>query len=272
MSKYLPQIGVYAVMKNEKHNVAAWAETVSDADFVTVIDTGSDDGTRKLLREALGQYMDPEKVFIETASIHPFRFDVAHNTALAFVPEWIDVCVPLAADERLSEGWRKAILDAIPYNSYLRSPQDHRPDNIGSTKFTYRYEFAPGMSFNHDRIHSRYGYAWRYPFHEGVYPAYDETRVHVEGLEIVQRQNPTVNRSQRDLTLAEMALREFPNDPRMAFYAGRQFMYAGDFDRAIKTLERYGPLSRQHNHVHPVEAGWVHQALADCWRQIAARR
>lgn len=273
MSKYLPQIGVYAIMKDEKHNIPAWADTVRDADFVTVLDTGSTDGSRKLLRECLGQYMDPEKVYIETCSIIPFRFDIAHNSALAFVPEWIDVAVPLAMDEQLSEGWRKAIINAIPYNSWLRTTHENRPAASLSTKFTYHYEFAPGLSFTHDRIHSRYGYSWRYPFHEGVYPAFGyEERVHVPGLEITQRQDVRVNRAARDLTLAEMALREFPNDPRMTFYAGRQFMYAGDFARAVQTLERYGPLARQHKHEHPVEAGWVHQALADCYRQIAKQR
>lgn len=266
---YQPKIAVYAIMKNEIANVDEWAETVESADHVTVLDTGSTDRSARAIEIAL-MNVGVKSLQVHTASINPWRFDVAHNTALALVPDWVDICIPLAADERMNRDWYDCIQDAIPPATWLHHEPSKRMAYIPPYKFTYRYEFAPGLSFTHDRIHSRNGFVWRYPFHEGVYPCSElpECRIHVPALKISQTQDKAVDRGKRDMVLAEMALKEFPNDPRMVFYAGRQFMYAGDIERAITTLERYSGLARQVRHVHPVEAGWVHQALADCYRKM----
>lgn len=253
------KIGVYAIMRDESAQVDEWVDSVHIADHVVVLDTGSKDGTVRRLdhamrREGLRRFQ------IAEGSINPWRFDVAHNAALALMPADIDICVPLAADERMNKDWYDCIQDAA------------LPVGItGPTKFTYRYQFAPGLSFTHDRIHSRNGFHWRYPFHEGIYPYGEEPekRVHVPALKITQQQNGEVDRGKRDLILAEIALKEFPHDPRMTFYAGRQFMYAGDIDRALILLHKYFHVARQANHVHPVEAQWCAEAIAQCYKMKA---
>lgn len=268
MSKYTPKVGVYAIMKDEITNVSGWVSSIYEADYVTVLDTGSGDGTPgELEAQLLTEQFD---YHVHRAAIHPFRFDVAHNTALALMPHWVDICIPLAADERLSEGWYDALMAAIPANSWLRSKPEHRPGPY-ATKFTYEYEFAPGHRFNHDRIHSRFCYTWRYPFHEGVYPtSAGESRIHIPDFHIYQRQDKRVDRMKRDCELAELALREYPTDPRMAFYCGRQFMYAGQIDRALELLHRYYHLARAAKHEHPTEAAWCAEAIAQCYKRKAA--
>jgi len=255
-----PKIGVYAIMRDEAANVDAWVDSVHIADHVIVLDTGSKDGTPRKLDQAMMRE-GVRRFQIAEGHVQPWRFDVAHNAALALMPADIDICVPLAADERLNKDWYDCIQDAVIPTGPITHP----------TKFTYRYQFAPGMSFNHDRIHSRDGFHWRYPFHEGVYPYGEapEKRIHVPALKITQTQNAAVDRGKRDLVLAEMALKEFPHDPRMTFYAGRQFMYAGDIDRALILLHKYFHVARAAGHNHPVEAQWCAEAIAECYRRKA---
>lgn len=45
------KLAVYAIAKNEAQHVARWYESVKDADEIVVLDTGSTDGTQKMLSD-----------------------------------------------------------------------------------------------------------------------------------------------------------------------------------------------------------------------------
>ena len=79
------KVCVYAICKNESKFVRRWMESMSEADGVYVLDTGSEDGTPALLT-ALGAEVTVERV-------SPWRFDTARNRSLALVPEDADICV-----------------------------------------------------------------------------------------------------------------------------------------------------------------------------------
>lgn len=263
------KIAVYAIMKNEEENVHAWAETVADADHVTVLDTGSTDDTTTLLDAAL-RHNGTKSFCIHKALVDPWRFDVAHNTALALVPPDIDICIPLAADERMTGGWRAPFFEAVGYTDVGGRRMD-KPVAPG-TKFHYEYEFAKDFTFWHDRIHARRGFHWRYPFHEGLYPALHMVETHItvtQGFRISQSQNKKVDRLHRDIVLAEQALHEYPHDPRMLFYVGRQFMYAGQCRRALGILERYPDMCKEQGYEHANEHAWWADAVGQCWRAVA---
>ena len=49
MGKY--KVCVYAICKNEAQFADRWMDSMSEADQVVVLDTGSDDGTAERLRE-----------------------------------------------------------------------------------------------------------------------------------------------------------------------------------------------------------------------------
>lgn len=79
------KIVVYAICKNERSFADRWMASMSEADEVCVLDTGSTDGTPQRLEE-LGA-----KVSVQV--ITPWRFDVARNQSLELVPEDADLCV-----------------------------------------------------------------------------------------------------------------------------------------------------------------------------------
>ena len=79
------KVAVYAICKNEAKFARRWMASMSEADQVAVLDTGSTDGTPQLLRE-LGARVEEE-------TISPWRFDVARNRSLELVDPDVDVCV-----------------------------------------------------------------------------------------------------------------------------------------------------------------------------------
>ena len=95
------KICVYAICKNEAQFAARWMDSMGEADGIYVLDTGSEDGTPRLLR-ALG-------ADVAEADIQPWRFDVARNLSLRRVPEDADICVCTDLDEVFTPGWRAAL-------------------------------------------------------------------------------------------------------------------------------------------------------------------
>ena len=92
------KVCVYAIAKNESKFVKRWVNSMREADEITVLDTGSDDDTVRLLKEC--------GVRVESAVLHPFRFDVARNLSMDMVAEDADICVCTDLDEVFVPGWR----------------------------------------------------------------------------------------------------------------------------------------------------------------------
>ena len=92
------KVCVYAICKNESQFVGRWMDSMSEADGIYVLDTGSDDGTPELLA-ARGAVVEVER-------ISPWRFDTARNRSLALVPADADICVCTDLDEYFHPGWR----------------------------------------------------------------------------------------------------------------------------------------------------------------------
>ena len=95
------KVCVYAICKNESQFVGRWMDSMSEADGIYVLDTGSDDGTPELLA-ARGAVVEVER-------ISPWRFDTARNRSLALVPADADICVCTDLDEVLARAAGKRL-------------------------------------------------------------------------------------------------------------------------------------------------------------------
>ena len=192
------RVCVYAICKNEAKFARRWMQSMSEADDILVLDTGSDDGTPELLRE-LGAVVHSE-------IISPWRFDVARNRSLLYVPEDTDICVCTDLDEVFHEGWRERVEAAWG-------------ENVGRLRYRYTWNFNPdgseGCVFWIDKIHARHGFEWVHPVHEvlrysGNTPC---ITVSAEGVQLDHHADDLKPRSQY-LPLLEMSVEESPDDDR----------------------------------------------------------
>jgi glycosyltransferase involved in cell wall biosynthesis len=212
------KIAVYTISKNEAHHIERWAESAKDADYRLVADTGSTDDTLQVAQDT----------GCNTALIHvrPWRFDDARNISLAMLPDDIDMCIALDADEVLVEGWREH-LEGVP--AHVTRPR---------YKYTWSWneDGSPGLIYGGDKIHKRFGYRWVHPVHEVITPVEEEIQ-HWCGLEI--HHFPDKSKGRTYLPLLEQAVRERPQDDRNSHYLAREYFFNGDFVKAIEEFKRH---------------------------------
>lgn len=221
MNKY--KICVYAICKNEEQFVEKWVKSMNEADKIIVLDTGSTDKTVSKLKSA--------GVDVYEEKITPWRFDVARNCSLEFVPEDIDICVCVDLDERFEPGWRE-ILEKAWKRDTKRA------------QYRYTWNFNPdgteGVVFWIDKIHARHGFHWEHPVHEVL--LYTDTEpcntVYAEGIQLNHYADTTKSRAQY-LPLLELSVKEAPDDDRNMHYLGREYMFRGEWDKCIDTLKHH---------------------------------
>lgn len=218
------KVVVYAICKNEVAFAERWMASMSEADSVVVLDTGSTDDTAGTLR-ALGA-----RVEVETVS--PWRFDAARNRSLELVDEDADICVCTDLDEVFRPGWRSALEAAW-------TPQ------AGQAAYRYTWSFTPegqeDCVFWIEKIHRRHGYRWTHPVHEvlaWVGEGDPGPTVWAEGVQLDHHPDPGKSRGQY-LPLLELAVAEAPEDDRNMHYLGREYLFYGRWDDCIRTLKRH---------------------------------
>jgi Flp pilus assembly protein TadD len=217
------KIGVYTISLNEIKHVERWANSVQEADYRVVLDTGSTDGTVEALR-AMGVTVFEQK-------FTPWRFDTARNAALACLPDDVEICISQDMDEFLESGWRAKMEAAW------------RPGETTRLAYTYVFDYRPGQQnsgYRMDKIHHRRGYEWRRPVHETVYSTSGHENI-AEDLSIVLNQIQDRQKDTRSnyLPLMTMATAENPTDSQLSFWYGRELMYAGRHAEAVAELERF---------------------------------
>ena len=211
------KICVYAIAKNEEKFIERFCESVKDADYVLIADTGSTDGT---VRKAVE--LD---VNVFDITISPWRFDHARNAALALVPADMDVCISIDLDEVLEPGWREEI---------------ERVWVPGTTRLRYLYDWGLGIKFMTEKIHGRHGYYWHHPCHEVLRldPRSAESIATTTKQIVTHLPDDTKSRGQY-LDLLAISVKEDVHCPRNAFYYARELTFYCRWDEAIVELGRY---------------------------------
>lgn len=221
MKKY--KVCVYAISKNEEKFVDRWVDSMSEADKIFVLDTGSTDDTVGKLKL--------RGVTVEKTKIDPFRFDEARNKSLALVDKDADICVCTDLDEVFIKGWRERL-------------EDIWDNNI--TRLSYNYNWSldkdnkPLVNFYIEKIHSRFNYIWTHPVHEVLTYTGEgiENKKITDDITLNHYPDSTKSRSSY-LPLLELSVKENPNNDRNMHYLGREYMYYGKWNEAIDTLIKH---------------------------------
>lgn len=85
------KICVYAIAKNEEQFVDRWMDSMREADWVCVLDTGSTDRTVEKLAD--------RGAVVRQEAVSPWRFDAARNRSMELIPPDTDICVCTDLDE-----------------------------------------------------------------------------------------------------------------------------------------------------------------------------
>lgn len=209
------RVGVYSIAKNEIVHVQRWVDATAGADYRVVVDTGSTDGTQEALK-ALG-------VDVYQMHLKPFRFDDARNTALSLVPEDVDVCLILDMDEvpeptffdKVRKGWKAGT--------------DHGWISVQTGE----------NKWERDRLHSRFGWRWKYPCHEVNvwYKGTPSRDCDLRNATIEHLPDNSKSRGQY-LELLEMAVKEYPTDARMWTYMTREYFFYQKWQEVITSATK----------------------------------
>ena len=215
------KVCVYAICKNEENFVDRWMDAVGEADLVVVVDTGSTDNTAEKLKKR-GAVVYSEK-------IDPWRFDTARNIAMDHIPDDIDICVSNDLDEIFEKGWRRN-LEAVWQPEHTRASYYF--------VWSHKEDGTPQKQFTMQKIHRRHGFRWVHPVHEILKYDGEENVVWAPGVVLRHYPDPSKPRSQY-LPLLELSASENPEDDRVVFWLGREYMYYGKYEECIQTLKRY---------------------------------
>lgn len=229
------KVVVYAICKNESAFVNRFTDSMSEADEIIVLDTGSSDDSVKKLKQ--------KGVTVYEKKINPWRFDTARNESLALVPEDADICVCVDLDEVFETGWRDTL-----EKKWL----EEKPTRV---RYNYNWKLDekknPRVSFWIDKIHARHGYHWIHPVHEILTPSIEEKIIDVP---ITLNHYPDNKKSRSSyLPLLEISVLEDPTDDRNLHYLGREYMYYKNWPKCIETL---------HKHLKCKKATWKDERCA----------
>lgn len=257
-----PKIAIYTICKNEISFIDRLYSSILQADFISILDTGSTDGTFERLiqlTQSHSQRFNLESKFkvgtidgkpvqasngimcVTRGTILPWRFDDAKNTALSLIPETIDVCISVDADEYLAAGWYESLTNAIKCDiNETGSPADryhHKFSTIWNWKDVNNGAKPDTSDHWHERIHRRNGYRWKLPVHEILIKDGPETVKWLNNVKMIQK--PDSNKDRRFyFELLQQSIKEDPNVWKTwSFYADELERRGVSLDIVIQHLE-----------------------------------
>ena len=221
------KICVYAICKNELKFADQWLKSMSEADFIVVLDTGSTDGTFDKLK------MDPRVTRVEQKVINPWRFDVARNESMKLVPDEANILVCTDFDELFEEGWGDALRSIWAEDTHrVHYPYAWSHNSIGE----------PTDVFMYDKIHTR-DYHWKFPVHEVLWPneeGWQEKENVVTEMDRIYLHHfqDTSKERKSYMPLLKLAVKENPDDSHVRLLLAREYLLYDDIDTALKEYKK----------------------------------
>lgn len=216
------KVCVYAICKNEMKFLDKWLDSMSEADYVVVLDTGSTDGSYEFLKN------DPRCTRVEQKIINPWRFDVARDESMKLVPEDTDIYVCTDPDELFRPGWCKVL-------------KERWKEGTDRGFYTYAWNHdpsgAPMNVFKYDKIHTK-DYHWKYPVHEVLWPNnkdLGEQKGIEFGEDIYLDHWQDLSKDRRNyLDILKIAVSENPEDCHIFHLYAREYILQNQHEEARK--------------------------------------
>ena len=241
------KICVYAIAKNESKFIERWYNSVKEADYICVLDTGSTDDTFEKLKNL--------NIITKQKKYKQFRFDVARNDSMELIPDDTDICVCIDIDEVMLDGWSVIL-------------KNHWTENTTQARYRYTWNFNPdgseGIVFMSEKIHKNKFFKWKNPVHEILSPTknFNNNIINLPNLKVHHLADITKSRSSY-LPLLELSVKENPDDDRNIHYLGREYMFYGEYDKAIETLKKHLNLP---NSLWNLERSASLRYIANCYK------
>lgn len=228
------KICIYAICKDEVECIDKWMESMSEADYICVLDTGSTDGTYEKFVELA---KTNSKLFVDQKVIKPWRFDVARNESMKLIPTDANVLLCTDLDELLDPGWGNVIRRkwkvGFHQEGHYKYIWSHGPNG------------EPGRVFYYNKMHCP-GWEWKYPVHEmvsripDIVPEPDNpSEVICDMFDEITLQHwpkPKTTRSSY-LPLLKLRKQENKDDYYGLIYLAHEYMYRGEFQNSIDELQ-----------------------------------
>ena len=218
------KICVYAIAKNESKNVQEWVKSMSPADHIIVLDTGSTDNTVSLLKR-LG-------VEVHQKQYEHFRFDTARNDSLDLIPDEYNIRVCTDLDERFSNSdWAKILKE---------NWDENKPRVVYSYVWSHTSDGLPGLQFDINKIHGiDPNLRWKGAVHEHLTFMKENTRQFTKFIDL---RNQIVLHHYSDLTkprkfyiqLMEERVKDDPLDKESYILLGNEYRVKGAPEKAIQ--------------------------------------
>lgn len=224
------KICIYAICKNESQFVDKWLTSMSEADYIVVLDTGSTDGTYEMLAS------DPRVHRVEQKEITPWRFDTARNESMKLIPEDANILMCTDLDEVLEPGWADIIREnwdpSVHIRGYYKYAWSHTPEG------------DPARVFYYDKLHNRNWY-WKAPVHEFLTTDYhkeiEDNPNHILDLfnsGVYLHHYPDSSKSRGSyLGLLKVRAEEDPTDYYGKYYLSHEYHYRGYYNESNAVLE-----------------------------------
>lgn len=217
------KICVYAICKNESKFVKQWLDSMSEADYIVVLDTGSTDNTYELLKE------DSRVTCVQQEVINPWRFDVARTKSMELIPEDANILVCTDFDEIFDKGWAEWLRNnwIEGYHTCCWYPYVWGHGEQGENQFVFQC----------NKIHDR-GYKWVFPVHEVLQPI-EGKKVNIlmagDNIWLHHWQDKEKSRSNY-LDLLKLAVEENPQSSHIITLYGRELIHEGQSKEAVDVL------------------------------------
>jgi glycosyltransferase involved in cell wall biosynthesis len=197
-----------------------------EADYICVLDTGSDDDTYEKLikfRDEFEKAGDKCKIIVDQKVITPWRFDVARNESLKLCPEDTDVFICTDLDELLHKNWAQPLRDKWDPEKYDRAMYMYTWSHLENGE--------PGRIFKYDKIHGK-GCLWKFPVHEVICHEKDlsvffDFRRYLDLRDDIMLEHwPDKKKSRASyLPLLELRASEYPEDSWGLMYLAHEYCY-----------------------------------------------